>query len=100
VISLLHASLLFVILIFWGRRRLEESDYFLLAGAGLYLFSLLVSNAAGWDRFYLPLVPPLCVVAGRGLVVVHEKGGAGLVGIFVLLAALLNYSLLKFWLLY
>jgi hypothetical protein len=100
VISLLHAALFFMILILWGRRRLEESDYFLLAGAGLYLFSLLVSNTAGWDRFYLPLVPPLCVVAGRGLVVVQEKGGAGLVGIFVLLVAFLNYSLLKFWLFY
>jgi hypothetical protein len=100
VMSLLHAALFFLILIFWGRRHLRSTDGFLLAGAALYLLSLWFSSAAGWDRFYLPLIPPLCAVAGRGLVVVQAKGGAGLVAIFVVLAAFLNYFMLEFWLFY
>ena len=100
LVSLLHAVLVFLILILWGRKRLQSSDHLLLAGAGLYLLSLWLSTAAGWDRFYLPLIPPLCGVAGRGLVVVRETGGPRLVGIFVLLAALLNYCLLYFRLFY
>jgi len=100
VMSLLHTALFFLVLIVWGRSRLQPSDLFLLSGAALFLLSLWATNASGWDRFYLPLIPPLCAVAGRGLIVVQEKGGFSLVGLFVFLAAFLNYALLELWLFY
>jgi len=100
VMSLVHATAFFLILICLGRKRLGSSDAFLLAAAALYLLSLWFSSASGWDRFYLPLIPPLCTVAARGLVAVQEMGGARLVAIFVILAALLNYFMLEFWLFY
>jgi hypothetical protein len=100
VMSLLHAASFFLILIFLGRKQIKSSDGFLLVGTALYLLSLWFSSASGWDRFYLPLIPPLCTVAGRGLVVIQEKGGAGLVAIFVVLVAFLNYFMLEFWLFY
>lgn len=100
VMCLLHSALFFLVLIVWGRKRLRSSDCFLLSGAALFLLSLWGTNASGWDRFYLPLIPPLCAVAGRGLVVVQEKGGLSLVGLFVFLAAFLNYALLELWLFY
>jgi hypothetical protein len=100
VMSLIHATTFFLILIYLGRKQLGASDALLLAGAALYLLSLWFSSASGWDRFYLPLVPPLCAAAGRGLVAVQETGGARLVAIFVILAALLNYFMLEFRLFY
>jgi 4-amino-4-deoxy-L-arabinose transferase-like glycosyltransferase len=46
-------------------RGRERSDLILLSFAGAYALSLLPSNAH-FDRYVLPLVPVLAVVAGRG----------------------------------
>jgi hypothetical protein len=94
VMSLLHAGAFFLVLLTVGWNRFLAVDRLLLGWLVLYLLSLWISPASGWDRFYLPLVPIFCVTAGRGMSRLIEGAGLAPAWVFVFLAAILNYSIL------
>jgi len=100
LMSLLHAALFSGLLIATARRRLESFDSFLLLWVALYLLSLWASGASGWDRFYLPIVPALTVVAARGLDEIGSSFGPGVLWSAVALIAGLNYAALALRLYY
>jgi hypothetical protein len=96
VVSFLHAGAFFLILAALGLNRFRWMDYLLSGWLVFYLLSLWISPASGWDRFYLPLVPALCVVAGRGMSLLIERTGLAVAWVFVLLAGIVNYSIFLF----
>jgi hypothetical protein len=100
VMSLLHGAFFFLILIGIGWKTLARTHWLLLSWAGLYLLSLWVTGASGWDRFYLTLVPPLAVASLPGLRIMCQSRGEAAVWIFALLAGSVNYGLLWFHLYY
>jgi hypothetical protein len=98
--SLLHAALFAGGLIALGWRRLGAFEALLLGWAALYLVSLWASGASGWDRFYLPIVPALCVVAARGLEEIARAFGRVAMWSAVAGIAALNYAALGLQLYY
>ncbi len=100
VMSLLHAGLFSGLLIAVARKRLAPFDFFLLGWVGLYLLSLWGIGASGWDRFYLPIVPALAVIAARGLDEIGDSFGTGVMWSAVVLIAGLNYAALGLGLYY
>jgi hypothetical protein len=92
--SLVHAAALLGPLAWLGRRRFAAAEAGLLAWAALYLASLWLSRASGWDRFYLALLPPLAALAAHGLAVAKQRLGSGPLWAGALLCAALNYAAL------
>lgn len=98
--SLLQAALAPGALAALARRRFEPIDGFCLLWVGLYLVSLWASGASGWNRFYLPIVPALAVVAARGLQRIRESFGDGAMWSAVAACAAANYAALALQLYY
>jgi hypothetical protein len=92
--SLVHAAAVLGPLAWLGRRRFGATEAGLLAWTALYLVSLWLSRASGWDRFYLATLPPLAALAAHGLAIAKERLGSGPLWAGVVLAAGLNYAAL------
>jgi hypothetical protein len=92
--AFLHAAGLLLPLAWLGRRRFAATEAGLLAWTLLYLVSLWLSRASGFDRFYLAVLPPLAALAAHGLENVRARLGSGPLWAGVLLAASLNYAAL------
>jgi hypothetical protein len=94
LMSVLHAGLFLGYLVFIGRRELKRKDFFLLGWIGLYLASLWTARAAGWDRFYLAILPALAVVSSAGLSRLKKEWNEGVMWCFVGLYIVVNYAAL------
>jgi len=92
--SFVHATAVLGPLAWLGRRRFASVAAPLLAWILLYLASLWIGRASGWDRFYLVILPPLTLLAAHGLSVVKKELGPGPLWVGVLLVAGLNYAVL------
>jgi len=75
-----------------GWKRFQSEDWLLALCFTIYLASLWFGRVPGWDRHYLPVIPPLAVLAARGLTVVADRMGRVPAYAYVLLACLLQYS--------
>ena len=94
LMSVLHAGLFLGYLVFIERRELKRKDFFLLGWIGLYLASLWTARAAGWDRFYLAILPALAVVSSAGLSRLKKEWNEGVMWCFVGLYIVVNYAAL------
>jgi hypothetical protein len=97
IIEVTGRTLLFLApLIVVGWKRFRADDYVLGICLMIYLFSLWLGRAPGWDRHYLPLIAPAAVLAAKGLKAVADRLGPSPVCAYVLLVCLLQYSAFAF----
>ena len=74
-VSFLKVGLPFLMLIGMGWKRLQQQDYLLLSWVIVYVASLWLAGTSGYVRFYLSLLPPLALLAARGLSHIRESMG-------------------------
>jgi hypothetical protein len=94
LISLAQTGAVLLPLIAIGARRLTKADLCLLAWSGLYILSLWIGRTSGWDRFYLPIIPPLAIVSRHGVMRLKEELSAITVWVGIFLYAVMNYGAL------
>jgi hypothetical protein len=92
----LRTLMFFIPLILIGYKQFTTPEYLLGGCAVIYLVSLWLGRAPGWDRHYLPLVFPLVLLAPFGLRSLAQRCGSGVVWLYVLLSAALQYSITGF----
>ena len=86
----LHSFIFLFPLAYLGRKCMNRTQGLLLSWILFYLASLWIGQASGWIRFYLVLIPPAVLLAGRGLEWIYEKWGITIVWITVMLYSILN----------
>jgi len=88
----LRTVMFFVPLIVVGYKDFTTREYLLASSVVIYLMSLWLGGAPGWDRHYLPIIFPLAPLAVFGLERLARSFGPVAVWSYVLLAAVLQYS--------
>lgn len=89
--TLLQAALFPIVLFLVGWPVRRRVDVVIVAWVAVYVATLLVVQASGFDRYQLPVLPALVLLASRGLECLQEVHGAALAWVVVLLLAALNY---------
>jgi hypothetical protein len=84
----------FLVLLSISRPEWSEVDLLVAAWIALYVASLWLSRASGWNRFYLPVLPAFALLAVKGLARMRTEAGAGAMWCFVAGVAALNYAAL------
>jgi len=92
--TFLQAALLMLVLFALGWSRRRRVDLLLAGSVAVYVVSLLVAQASGFDRYLLPVVPPLALLASRGLECLAERDGLWMTWVAVMVIAALNYTAL------
>src|SRR5262249_36553576 len=62
-----RSLLFFAPLILLGWKRFRTTDCLLAMCVMIYLLSLWAGSAPGWDRHYLAVIPPITILAAKGL---------------------------------
>lgn len=91
-----RSLLFFAPLILLGWKRFRTTDCLLAMCVMIYLLSLWAGSAPGWDRHYLAVIPPITILAAKGLDGLADRFGLTPAYAYVLLASVLRYSSFAF----